>query len=202
MDQQIVTLALVAVVVLVLAALAWVAMTRRRRQERRQHFGPEYDRVVQEEGDAGRADRVLAEREKRIKELDIRPLPSTARDDFVVRWRRVQERFVDDPLGAVADADALIGEAMEARGYPVGDFEQRAADVSVEHPRVVESYRTAHEIASRERNSVTTEDFRQAMVHYRTLFADLVGESPTEDRAEDRAEKRVEEHVEQREEMH
>ncbi len=200
MDQQIVALILVAaLVVIVLLAVAWIAMRQRRRQQLREHFGPEYERVVQEEqGDAGRADRVLAERAERVKKLDIRPLPATARDDFLIRWRRVQERFVDDPAGAVADADALIGEAMEARGYPVGDFEQRAADVSVEHPRVVESYRTAHEIASRDGNSISTEDLRQAMVHYRTLFADLVGESPAGDRVEGRVTERIEEREELR----
>ena len=191
MDQQ----TILAIAIVVIAALAIVAivavMSQRRRQKLREHFGPEYDRVVSEEGDAARADRVLAEREHRVKKLDIRPLPDSAREQFVERWRKVQGLFVDDPRAAVAQADALIGEAMEARGYPVSDFEQRAADVSVEHPSVVMDYRTAHDIA--QRREADTEDLRSAMVHYRSLFAELVSGGATERRVD---ESRVEEREE------
>jgi len=190
-DQQ----TILAIAIVVIAALAIVAivavMSQRRRQKLREHFGPEYDRVVSEEGDAARADRVLAEREHRVKKLDIRPLPDSAREQFVERWRKVQGLFVDDPRAAVAQADALIGEAMEARGYPVSDFEQRAADVSVEHPSVVMDYRTAHDIA--QRREADTEDLRSAMVHYRSLFAELVSGRAPERRVE---ESRVEEREE------
>jgi hypothetical protein len=186
MDQQtLLVVALVVVAALIVIAIV-LATSRRRRQKLREHFGPEYDRVVSEEGDPARADRVLAEREHRVKKLDIRPLPDTAREQLVERWRKVQALFVDDPRAAVAHADALIGEAMEARGYPVSDFEQRAADVSVEHPRVVMDYRTAHDIA--QRGEADTEDLRSAMVHYRSLFAALVSapaaEGPVEEREE------------------
>jgi hypothetical protein len=186
MDQSTVTLVVAAILVIALAAAIWFFYDQRRRQQLQKHFGPEYERVVSEEGDQRRAERVLSERESRVKKLDIRPLSDAARDHFVTRWRKVQERFVDDPRGAVSDADALIGEAMETRGYPVGDFEQRAADVSVDHPRVVLDYRTAHEIAERE-GEIDTEHLRQAMVHYRSLFDDLVGVTP--ERAQERVER-------------
>jgi hypothetical protein len=142
--------------------------------------------VVSEAGDPARADRVLSERERRVQKLDIRPLPDTAREQFIERWHEVQAQFVDDPRGAVRDADALIGEAMEARGYPVTDFEQRAADVSVEHPQVVTDYRTAHDIARR--REAETEDLRRAMVHYRSLFEALVSAPAREERVEEREE--------------
>ena len=185
MDEQ--TMLLVAIVViaaLTLIALAY-GLAQRRRQRLREHFGPEYERVMAEAGDATKADRVLSEREHRVKKLDIRPLPDTARDQFIERWRQVQSRFVDDPRAAVTDADALIGEAMAARGYPVTDFEQRAADVSVEHPQVVNDYRIAHDIAGQ--GEVDTEDLRRAMVHYRSLFEALVS-SARDERVEEREE--------------
>lgn len=186
MDQQ--TLVLIAaVVVIALVLIAIVAVVSgRKRQRLREHFGPEYERVASEAGDTGRADRILAEREQRVKKLDIRPLPESARAQFVEQWRAVQARFVDDPRGAVGDADALIGEAMQARGYPVSDFEQRAADVSVEHPGVVVDYRTAHDIA--QKRDVGTEDLRRAMVHYRSLFEALVSPPARDERAEEREE--------------
>ena len=180
----------VAVVVLVVLAAFWFVMQQRRRRELQDRFGPEYERVVREEGDERRAERVLSDREQRVKKLDIRPLPASTREDLLRRWRKVQERFVDDPRGAVVDADKLIGEAMVARGYPVADFEQRAADISVEHPRLVNDYRAAHDIAmSDRRERVTTEQLRRAMVHYRSLFEDVVA-----------AEGRPDETVEEREE--
>jgi len=184
MDQQTLAIVIVALAALVIVAVVF-AVAQQRRQERRARFGPEYERLVETEGDKARADRILAEREQRVKKLDIRPLPDTAREQFVTRWRQVQARFVDDPRGAVTDADVLIGEAMEARGYPVSDFEQRAADVSVEHPQVVVNYRTAHDIARR--RDADTEDLRKAMVHYRSLFEALVS-APNAERIEEREE--------------
>lgn len=199
MDQRVIVWVVAAVVVVVLLAAFWIVSQQRRRAHLRERFGPEYERVVSEEGDQGRADRVLSEREERVKKLDIRPLPAAAREDFVARWRQVQARFVDDPRGATGDADALIGDAMKARGYPVGDFEQRAADISVEHPDVVTDYRAAHGVAMR--REASTEELRRAMVRYRSLFEDLVGrdERPARETrpvgiegAEERADERAE----------
>ena len=186
MDQQtLVLIGIVALAAIVLIAIAF-AITAQRRKRLRDHFGPEYERVVSEQGDPAKADRVLAGREQRVKKLDIRALPESARAHFVDQWRGVQARFVDDPRGAVGDADSLIGEAMQARGYPVSDFEQRAADVSVEHPRVVTDYRTAHDIARR--GEADTEELRRAMVHYRALFEELVGAPSRDERIEEREE--------------
>lgn len=172
----------VIVVALIAAGLIW---SRRRQSEHlRDRFGPEYDRAVEAKGGRSKAEAELAEREKRVEKLDIRPLDHAERRDFVGRWSEVQARFVDDPPRAVAFADALLGEVMKARGYPVSDFEQRAGDISVDHPRIVEHYRTAHDVAVRhERGQANTEDLRQAMIHYRALFDELVGaEAPAERR--------------------
>jgi hypothetical protein len=189
MDQTTVMWIAVAVVaVVVIGALAY-AYDQRRRRQLRQHFGPEYEHVVSEEGDQRRAERVLSEREARVKQLDIHPLAPAGREQFIARWRKVQERFVDDPRAAVNEADAVISEAMVASGYPVGDFEQRAADISVDHPGVVTDYRTAHEIAGR-RSDISTEDLRRAMVHYRSLFEELV--APPRVAVEERVEEREE----------
>jgi hypothetical protein len=164
----------VAVAVLLVAATLW---SRRRRSEHlRDRFGPEYDRAVEAKGDRGKAEAELAEREKRVEKLDIRPLEPDERREFIRRWSEVQARFVDDPPRAVAFADALLGDVMKARGYPVSDFDQRAGDISVDHPVVVEHYHKAHDIAMRhERGDASTEDLRQAMIHYRALFDNLVG---------------------------
>lgn len=169
-----IVVAVVIVAALIVAGLLW---SRRRRSEHlRDRFGREYDRAVKDKGGEAKAEAELLEREKRVKKLDIHPLNESARRDFVRRWTEVQARFVDDPPRAVAFADALLGEVMKARGYPVGDFEQRAGDISVDHPKVVEHYRTAHDIALRhERGNASTEDLRQAMIHYRALFDNLVG---------------------------
>jgi hypothetical protein len=190
MSEQAVLVGAAIVLALVVLAAIWFVNGQRHRRRLREHFGPEYDRVLSQEGDERRAERVLDERATRVKKLDIRLLPASTRADFVQRWRKVQERFVDDPRGAVIDSDKLIGEAMVARGYPVGDFEQRAADISVEHPTVVTDYRAAHDIAMADgRSRVSTEDLRRAMVHYRSLFEELVApearaEEPTNDREE------------------
>ena len=168
-----IVVAIVAVAVIV-GALIW---SRRARSEHlRDQFGPEYERAVEANGDRAKAEADLAAREKRVKKLDIRPLEAAERREFTQRWDDVQARFVDDPARAVSFADALIADVMKARGYPVSDFHQRAGDISVDHPIVVENYHRAHDIALRhERGEASTEDLRQAMIHYRALFDNLVG---------------------------
>jgi hypothetical protein len=139
----------------------------------RKKFGPEYDRAVLTHG--SKAEDKLADREKRIEKLNIRDLDPMGRERYSKQWQSVQSRFVDSPKGAVAEADDLVSSVMTARGYPVADFDQRAADISVDHPRVVQNYRSAHEIALRAgRDAATTEDLRTAMIHYRSLFEELV----------------------------
>jgi hypothetical protein len=165
----------IVVIVAAVAGVAWWAGQRRRTERLQDRFGPEYERTVGTTQDRAKAESELEARQQRVDSLDIRPLPAEAKARFSERWRIVQALFVDDPGNAVDEADGLIGEVMRARGYPVGDFEQRAADVSVDHPHVVDHYRTAHAIADRQRaTQADTEQLRQAMVHYRALFADLL----------------------------
>ncbi len=172
------TLLLVLVIVVLVVAVAWLLYERRRSDTLRSRFGPEYRRAVEDVGDRRAAESELEARQRRVDALEIRPLPPADRDRYRQEWRDVQARFVDDPQGAIQDADRLIGEVMQQRGYPVADFEQRVADISVDHPAVVDHYRTAHAIASRADGVGTdTEDLRQAMVHYRALFDDLLGGS-------------------------
>ena len=174
MNNVEILLVAVLVIVAVVALLAWT-MQRRRSDQLRQRFGPEYERTLESAHDKRKAEADLRARQERVDALDIRPLDRATRDRYVDRWREVQAMFVDDPGNAVDQADTLIGEVMRARGYPVGDFEQRAADVSVNHPHVVDHYRTAHGIAVRRRTGDgATEELRQAFVHYRALFADLL----------------------------
>jgi hypothetical protein len=162
-----------AAAVVVVALVVWRALTDRRTRTLQDRFGPEYDRAVERADDKRDAEADLAARVKRREELDIRPLAPAARDRYAEEWRGVQSRFVDDPQGAVQEADALIQAVMRDRGYPVDDFEQRAADVSVDHPHVVENYRAGHRLAG----SGDTEQQRQAMVHYRALFEELLEDS-------------------------
>jgi hypothetical protein len=165
----------VAVAVVAIGALVWFASSRRRSQQLRQRFGPEYDHALRTEGSARQAEKELEARAKRVEALHIRPLAPEDAARFDASWRGVQARFVDDPKGAVTEADRLVGEVMTTRGYPVGDFEQRVADISVDHPDVVMNYRSAREIALlHARGQASTEDLRQAMVHYRALFRDLL----------------------------
>ena len=180
MDQhRIMIIVAIVGLILVLAAVAWLVIRKRRSQQLRQRFGPEYDRVVRKEGDVRRGEGVLDWRAKRIEKINIRPLSPSLRSDFANRWTNVQSQFVDDPKGAVSRADGLVNEVMQARGYPMGNFEQKAADISVDHPVVVESYRAAHDIALRQdRGQASTEDLRKAMVHYRSLFAELLDHTP------------------------
>ena len=162
-------------IIMAIAMGIWLFTKNRRTKELRSKFGPEYNRMARSEGDAARAEHLLQERQKRVKKLDITPLTDRQRHDFADKWEHAQARFVDDPAAAVADADVLVKEVMNIRGYPVADFEQRVADVSVDHPAVVQNYRLAHGIAIRhEREDVGIEKLREAMIHYRALFADLL----------------------------
>ena len=165
------------IVVLAIAAAVYWQFDRSRRL--RTKYGAEYSRTVDETGGRRKAEAELHAREKRVQALDIRPLSTDDRARFIGDWRRVQAEFVDNPKAAISHADSLLGRIMQSRGYPVSDFEQRAADLSVDHADVVENYRTAHAIAeAHERGEAGTEDLRQAMIHYRELFDDLVGEPP------------------------
>lgn len=176
MDSRAIAI-IVAVIVVVAVAAVFFALRRRRTEALRRRFGPEYERIARQNG-PHRADAILAERERRVEKFPLRRLAADERERFITEWRTIQAHFVDDPAGAVTDADLLVGRVMEARGYPVGNFEQRAADISVDHPRVVENYRAAHEIALRHRNGgASTEDLRNAMIYYRSLFDDLLDTS-------------------------
>lgn len=175
-SPQILVLILV-VVAIVAAALIFMAVRKRRSQKLRERFGPEYDRVVKNEGDVRKGEQLLEFRQKHREKYKIRPLTPTDRSSFSYRWNEVQSQFVDDPKGAVTLADGLVTDVMQARGYPIADFDQRAADISVDHPEVVDNYRAAHDISLRHnRGQASTEDLRKAMVHYRALFEELLGE--------------------------
>jgi hypothetical protein len=185
MDPKLIVLA--AVVVLIIAVLAWLYVRKRRSTtaDLRQKFGPEYDLAVLKHGSERKAQSKLEDREKRVEKLNIRDLDATEHERFSKRWEAVQSRFVDSPKGAVTEADDLVSFLMKTRGYPVSDFNQRAADISVDHPRVVENYRSAHEIALRVgKDEATTEDLRTAMIRYRSLFEELVQTPTTGERKE------------------
>jgi hypothetical protein len=170
---------IIGLAVIVIAGItAWLILRKRRTGRLRTQFGgAEYDRAVKEDGSRRHAEAGLKERTQRVESLNIRPLASGDRARFVDSWRRVQLRFVDGPGGAVTEADQLVRDVMTTRGYPVTDFEQQAADISVDHPLVMEKYRLAHAIAVRQtQGQANTEDLRQAMIHYRTLFEELLGE--------------------------
>ena len=173
--------------VVVVALVIWRALAARRTRGLRDRFGPEYDRTLDDAQTKRDAEAELAARAERRDELEITPLPPGARERYVAEWQRVQARFVDDPDGAAREADMLIQSVMKDRGYPMDDFEQRAADVSVDHPQVVEAYREAHRLTRASAlGDATTEDLRRAMQHYRSLFDELVEEradTPVEDDA-------------------
>jgi hypothetical protein len=174
MDRSVAIAIGVAVVAIALVAI-WL-MQRGRSERLKRRFGPEYERSLQQHGNATAAERELADRERRVAKLDIRPLSRDAAARYAETWLATQRRFVDAPGEAVNEAEKLLCEVMRARGYPMaGAFEQRAADISVDHPRVVSNYRAARAIVERhQRGEATTEDLRQALVHYRELFADLL----------------------------
>src|SRR5271156_4526178 len=168
-----------AVVVVVVGGIAAMLYMRKRRTARLrgQFGGPEYARAVQEGGSQRRAEAKLEKRAERVESFHIRELAPADHARFVESWGKIQSRFVDSPGGAVTEADQLLGDVMLTRGYPVSDFEQRAADISVDHPLVMENYRAAHQSALRQtRGQASTEDLRQAMIHYRTLFEELACE--------------------------
>jgi hypothetical protein len=179
--SQIIVIA--AVVVVILAAIIVIAMRRNRTVRLRRRFGEaEYERTVAERGDRTRAEVVLDQRAKRVESFHLRALSAADRERFQEAWERVQANFVDGPAGAVKEADQLLGDVMAASGYPMTDFETRAADISVDHPLVVQNYRAGHDIAVRHmKGQASTEDLRRAMIHYRTLFEDLVGENAAPD---------------------
>lgn len=164
---------------LVVGAIAWWYLRQRRSGELRSRFGPEYDHVMHEHGSRRVAEKELHDREKRIQRLSIRPLTPGERSHYAELWKMEQARFVDDPHEAIRKADRLVEEVMKLRGYPVSDFDQRAADVSVDHPHLVENYRSGHDVAQRnERGEADTEDLRNAMISYRSLFEDLLEDRP------------------------
>jgi hypothetical protein len=170
---------ILAVAAIVVAGIAAWLFTRKRRTTRlrNQFGGAEYTRAVTEGGSQRKAEALLDKRADRVEALHIQPLAPGDRARFVESWARVQSRFVDGPGGAVTEADQLLGDVMSKRGYPVSDFEQRAADISVDHPLVLDNYRAAHHMAIQQtKGQASTEDLRQAMIHFRTLFEELVGE--------------------------
>jgi hypothetical protein len=167
--------------VVIIGAIAWSALNARRRRGLQDRFGDEYDRTVADAPSRREAESELSEREKRREELDIRPLERSSRDRYASQWQNTQAAFVDNPEDAVADADRLIQQVMRERGYPVDDFDQRASDLSVDHPDVITNYRAAHDISrANDRGNASTEDLRTAMVHYRALFAELLETEPAE----------------------
>jgi len=168
-------LVLVAALVVVVAALGWIVARQRRSERLRDNFGPEYERTVAQLGDRRQAESDLEQRRQRVEKFHIQPLKPAEQVRFSGAWRATQARFVDDPSGAIREADQLIADVMRARGYPVGDFESRASDISVDHPSLVSNYRAAHALSlANSAGRATTEDLRQAMMHYRALFEDLL----------------------------
>jgi FtsZ-interacting cell division protein ZipA len=181
-------IAIAVVAAIIIVGVLWSALRTRRTRSLQDRFGPEYDRELEKAGGRREAERELAEREKRHEELELRPLSNDARERYVEEWQATQARFVDDPAGAVSEADDLVQRVMRDRGYPVDDFEQRAADISVEHPELVERYRTANGIArASERGEASTEDLRHSVRHYRALFVELleVGDDDQDENADD-----------------
>ncbi|MGO9928265.1 MAG: hypothetical protein ACLPLP_19610 [Mycobacterium sp.] len=176
-------------VIVAAAVIVTASLVRSRRQTARmkQHYGAEYERLVSERGDDKAAEKELTARERKRDSLDIVPLTPSALSDFATRWHQVQTGFVDNPATAVGVADRLVTEVMRVRGYPVDDFDQRAADISVDHPQIVENYRTAHGIhLAQQHGDVSTEQQREAFVHYRALFEKLL-EKTTDDNASQEA---------------
>jgi hypothetical protein len=175
LDSQTSTILAVVVVLVLIALAAWYFVQKRQSERLQQRFGPEYGRAVDEHGSRTKAELELKAREERVGKLNIVPLSPSDASKFSQAWANVQASFVDNPKGVVAQADQLVRELMAKRGYPVADFEHRAADISVDHPAVVENYRAAQLIAARDtRGEASTEDLRNAVVHYRVLFNELL----------------------------
>jgi hypothetical protein len=170
----------IVLIALAVAAVAWLVVQKQKSAKLRRRFGPEYDRAVKEYGGRTKAEAELSKREQRVAGLNIIPITAAEAARFSNAWSALQSRFVDDPKGVVPEADLLVRELMVKRGYPMGDFELRAADISVDHPSVVKNYRAAQIIALRNaRREADTEELRTAVVHYRTLFDELLGVVPT-----------------------
>jgi hypothetical protein len=180
-DTTMQTWIVVGIVVILVVVAAFVLWRREQTRKLQQRFGPEYRHAVDTLGSETKAEAELRERERRVAQLHIVALSEADAARFGESWRALQARFVDDPAAAVVDADRLVRELMQARGYPMGDFERRAADISVDHPNVVENYRAAQAIAARaQRNEADTEQLRKAVVHYRALFSELLEVRDTE----------------------
>jgi len=173
-----IVLAAIVVIVLVIALVKYRQQQAKRHRRLRERFGPEYGRLVTVTGSASKAERELEAREKRAARYNIRALSRDEQARFTARWQQVQAEFVDNPKASLGHADDLLGEVMTGRGYPVQDFEQRSSDLSVDHPVIVQHYHAAHGIALRHKTgATTTEDLRQAMIHYRALFEELVSDT-------------------------
>jgi hypothetical protein len=176
LDPKLIVLVAVLILILAIAAVLYVRKRKITTAALREKFGPEYQRAVLVHGSERKAEATLPDREKRVeKNLSLRDLDPMERERYLEEWKYVQSRFVDSPKDAIAEADDLVSALMNTRGYPISDFDQRAADISVDHPRVVENYRSAHEIALRVgKDEANTEDPRTVMVHYHSLFDELV----------------------------
>jgi hypothetical protein len=176
MGTFLIVIIVIAALVLIGGAVAWYVFQQdKRRRQVREEFGPEYNATLARTGDRGKAQQELEERKKRVSGFNLKTLPRDMAERFRQEWRLIQERFVDDPKGAAGEADRLVQNVMNECGYPMADFDQRAADVSVDHPEVVQNYRSAHQISqANERGEASTEDLRQAFVHYRALFVELL----------------------------
>jgi hypothetical protein len=184
MDSSTLTLIVIAAAIVLLGIVLWTAMQRRRTNTLRNRFGDEYDRTVEAEGKRAKAEAVLEEREERVAKLEIRPLEPRERDAAIVDWRETKALFVDSPVEAVHRADRVLAEIMSARGYPMADFDRRFEDLSVDHGEVARHYRDGHELTMKHgRGEGSTEDLRQAMIHFEALFDDLVNEVAHDDEA-------------------
>jgi Tfp pilus assembly protein PilX len=178
------TVAIIVVIVIIIAVAAFAAMAARRRRLK-ERFGPEYDRLVADQQSQRKAESELASRERHVRSLDIRPLSAAARTEYATQWTSIQERFVDHPASAVSQAQQLVTAVLHDRGYPTEDYEQILADLSVEHASNLEHYRAAHALSDESSNGQSsTEDMRQAMIHYRAMFDDLLDDSAHDDNAD------------------
>ena len=181
LDPRLIWIAIGAVALLVVAGLFVRGARRSRTQQLRDKFGREYDHVITATGSRTRAERELVERAEEVKKFNIRPLTAAERENYSIQWIRVERHFVERPAAAVVEADELVADIMRVEGYPMGDFEKHAAHLSVKHPRVIENYRAGHRVIGGAPGSVSTEDLRQAMLHYRALFEQLLGEPEIRD---------------------
>jgi len=180
-DPRWIWIAIGAIALLAVAGLFLRGSRRSRTQQLRDKFGNEYDHVVTATGSRTRAERELVDRAEEVKKFNIRPLNAAEREHYSIEWIRVERHFVERPAAAVVEADELVADIMRVEGYPIGDFEEHAAHLSVRHPRIVENYRAGHRVIGAALGSATTEDLRQAMLHYRSLFEQLIGEKTIRD---------------------